>query len=386
MKETINIDFLRRNNLIIFECISGSKAYGTNLPESDIDIRGIFILPLEYILSNRYIQQVSDTKNDIVFYELKRFFELLNKNNPNILEILNIPEDCIIYKDPLYDMIKEKEKEFITKRCRFTFAGYAIEQIKKARGYNKKMNWEESEMKRKGVLDFCYIIKDGKTQLFEEWLKKNYVRACCRNNVGDYIYENDNITQKNFGLAKVDHAHDIYALYSNMRPEADWGIVSGEDANDIQLTSIPKSFGREFGKLLPTVYLTFNKDAYSTHCKRYSEYQTWLKERNDDRFKMNKKHGKNYDSKNLMHTFRLLKMALEIAETGEINIRRPPEEIETLMKIRQGEYEYDILIKEAEAMIEEMDKAFDDSSLPDRVREDFAGELELQIRKKRYNL
>ncbi|RPH38638.1 MAG: nucleotidyltransferase [Burkholderiales bacterium] len=341
----------------------GSHAYGTNIETSDKDIRGVFIQPLEDIFKYGYIEQVSDKTNDIVFYELKRFLDLVKTNNPNILELLNPPKDCIIYKDPLYDLIAQNAHRFVTKKCRWTFAGYAIEQIRKARGYNKMMNWEESKMTRKTVLDFCYVLDGGGTKPFSEWLQKNRPL----------------LTQKDFGLAAVDHAHDLYAMYINPA-FGNWGIVSDyEKANDVQLTSIPKGIPIEG-------YLTFNKDAYSTHCKNYASYQEWLKNRNEDRFKMNKEHGKNFDSKNLMHTFRLLSMALEIAATGEIRVRRSDEEREKLLKIRHGEYEYDILIEEAEKMIENLDDAFDKSNLPDNPEPNFISDLELEIRNKRYGL
>ncbi len=132
-------------------------------------------------------------------------------------------------------------------------------------------------------------------------------------------------------------------------------------------------------------YLTFNKDAYSTHCKNYLAYQTWLKERNEDRFKMNKAHGKNYDSKNLMHVYRLLNMAEEIVE-GEIKVRRSKNEIETLLKIRRGEMDYEELINGAQKKIENLDKLYDESNLPKEVDPEFISDLELKIRKKRYNL
>lgn len=365
---TYTIKELRKRGLIIFEAKMGSHAYGTNIPTSDVDLRGVFIQPLEDIFKYGFVDQVADKTNDIVFYELKRFLELVKKNNPNILELLNAPEDCVIQKNILFETYIEKyAKNFITKKCRHTFAGYAIEQIRKARGYNKKMNWEESQMTRRGVLDFCYILKDGGTMSLMEWLD---------------LYNSVHKTErghKDFALAKVDHAHDLYVMY--YMPGT--GIVSDtRKANDVQLFSIPKAIAA----LGHVGYLTFNKDAYSTHCKRYAEYQTWLKERNEDRFKMNKEHGKNYDSKNMMHTFRLLKMAIEIAETGEINVRRSDEEREKLMKIRHGEYDYDILIEEAEAMIAQLDDAFDKSSLPDKVDPEFVATTENYIRNMRYNL
>ena len=355
MKKVIDVKFLKDNNLIIFEGICGSRAYGTSLPTSDTDIRGVFILPEEYVLGMGYIDQVSDKKNDIVYYEIKRFLELLSSNNPNILEILNLPEDCIRIKDPIFDMILDQKEQFITKQCKNSFAGYAIGQIKKARGLNKKINWEENSMTRQTVLDFCYVLNGNDTVPLKTWL----------------IFP-----QETVGLAKIDHAHDLYTMYAAPN-DVEWGIVSDEEkAADVQLWSVPKD-----AEILG--YLTFNKDAYSTHCKRYAEYKEWLKNRNEDRFKMNKEHGKQYDAKNLMHTFRLLNMASEIAE-GKIIVRRPDAEIETLIKIRKGEYDYAQLLSEAEVLISKLDELFDSSDLPNKVDGEFIDNLLITIRKLRY--
>jgi uncharacterized protein len=364
------IQQLRDENLIIFECITGSRAYGTSTPESDTDVRGVFIAPINYILKYGFPKQVADETNDVIFYELGRFMDLLQKNNPNILELLEIPEDCVIKTTQEFQFIQMYKKEFLTKKVRWTFAGYAIEQIKKARGYNKKMNWEEAEMKCKTVLDFCYILEDGGSISLEAWLKNSFVvKFAC---IGMSL-------QKDFGLVSIDHAHDMYAMYMCPEEDLSWGIVSDkETANDIHLTSVPKG-------LIPIAYLTFNKDGYSSHCKKYAEYQTCLKERNPNRVKMNKKHGKNYDSKNMLHTYRLLTMALEMAE-GKLIVRRPPEEIEKLMKIRRGEYEYEDLLKEAEDMILRLDETFDGCSLPDDVNTEFSRDLLFKIRKYYYKL
>ena len=367
------LDILREENLIVFEAIMGSRAYGTHLPTSDTDIRGVFIQPLEDIFGFGYVEQVNDKLNDIVFYEIRRFLELVRSNNPNILELLNAPEDCILHKDPIFDMVIEQKDQFVTKQCKNSFAGYAIGQIKKARGYNKKINWEENEMVRKGVLDFCYVLEEGEALLLQKWLDLL--------NVDDFE-EDDTIDYRYIGLTKIDHAHDIYAMYilTDGLEYENSGIVSGPDANDVQLTSISK----EEAMYGPDGYLTFNKDAYSTHCKRYKEYKEWLDNRNEDRFKMNKEHGKQYDSKNMMHTFRLLNMAHEIAE-GKIIVRRPDDEIETLMKIRRGEYDYDKLLTEAEALIANLDETFDNCDLPEKVDQEFIDNLLVTIRKLRYH-
>jgi hypothetical protein len=59
--------------------------------------------------------------------------------------------------------------------------------------------------------------------------------------------------------------------------------------------------------------MNFNKDSYSIYCREYKEYQEWEKKRNEQRYQSTLSHGKSYDAKNMMHTFRLLNMAEEIA-------------------------------------------------------------------------
>ena len=354
---------LEDRELIIFSAIMGSHAYGTSTSASDTDIRGVFIQPIEDVMKYGFVDQVSDDGNDIVYYEIGRFIDLIQKNNPNIIEILFAPDDVVQIRQPIFDELFKYRHKFLTKICKDTFAGYAITQIRKAKGYNKKINWEEAQMTRRGVLDFCYIIEEGKSIKLIDWIQDNYEEK----------------TYKDFALAKIDHAHDIYAMYQMYEGDPS-GIVSDTcKANDVQLFSIPKN-------RTVKAHMTFNKDAYSIHCKRYNEYQDWLKKRNEDRFKMNKEHGKNYDSKNMMHTFRLLNVAIEIATQGTINVKRSEKEIEKLMKIRKGEYEYDDLLSDAEKLIKNLDEVYGKTSLPDKVDKDFTLNILQDIRTTYYHL
>ncbi|MBO9661084.1 MAG: nucleotidyltransferase domain-containing protein, partial [Chitinophagaceae bacterium] len=81
----MTVDDIKRNGWLIFEAITGSRSYGLDTASSDTDIRGIFVLPKELFYSLEYIPQVSNETNDIVYFELGRFLELLSKSNPNIL-------------------------------------------------------------------------------------------------------------------------------------------------------------------------------------------------------------------------------------------------------------------------------------------------------------
>lgn len=320
---------------LLLECVSGSQAYGLQLPTSDLDLKGVFILPKRAFYGFEVAEQVANDSQDEVYYELRRYAELLCKNNPNLLELLATPADCVRYRHPLLERLSPEM--FLSKLCEDTFAGYAQTQIKKARGLNKKI-LNPVEPERKGVLDFCHIAEGQGSVPLTEWLNRRGFR------------------QEDCGLAAIPHFRDGYALFH--APGAGLrGVVSGPDAQAVSLSSIPKD-------LAPVGFLHFNKDGYAIHCREYHEYWDWVKRRNEARYQGTLAHGKRYDAKNMMHTFRLLNMAQEIATEGVVRVRRP--EREFLLSIRRGEFDYDDLVNRAEAKLAEIRAAFERSALPER--------------------
>lgn len=329
----LTIDWIKRNGLLVFEVITGSKAYGLNTAKSDTDIRGVFILPKHMYYGLEYTGQVNNETNDIVYYELKRFMELLAKNNPNILEMLNTPLDFVLQKHSLMDMLKPEI--FLSKLCEQTFANYAYTQIRKAYGLEKKITNPVDEI-RKSVLDFCFVYLEGEAIPLEKYFAENGMK------------------QEKAGLAAISHLRDCYNLFYSEEQKY-MGIMQKEDANDVKLSSIPK--GEK-----PIAMLYFNKDGYSMYCKKHKEYWNWVAKRNEERYKTTMSHGKNYDSKNMMHVFRLLLMAKEIAASGKINVFRTDREF--LLSVKEGKFEYDDLLTKAEALKDELPALYRDSDLP----------------------
>lgn len=368
----MTIQDLKDRGLIIFEAIVGSQAYGIATPSSDVDIKGVFMMPLEGMLNFDYVEQVSDEKKDTVYYELGRFLQLMKTNNPTILELLNIPKDCILHKDPIFDMVLDNREKFISRICKNSFGSYAVEQIKKARGLNKKIV-KPFEKKRKGVLDFCYVPHgQGSIPVLEYLEMQDMKHQHCglvalphmRYTYGVHYHKHAHL-RENGVMVPMNHPH-----YK--------GIVQDEEtSNDISLSDVPKGS-------LPEFFLQFNKDGYSTYCKEYREYWDWVENRNEARFSDNMLHGKGYDGKNISHCHRLLDMAIEIGEGKGINVRRPNRE--QLLSIRKGEYDYDLLVSEAEQKIKRMDEVFESSSLPESIDHETINNLLLEMRAKRYSL
>ena len=60
----MTIQEIKNKGLLLFECISGSRAYGLDTPQSDTDIKGVFYLPKEQFYGLRYIPQISNETSD----------------------------------------------------------------------------------------------------------------------------------------------------------------------------------------------------------------------------------------------------------------------------------------------------------------------------------
>ena len=347
---------------------------------------------MDDIFGFNYKEQINDDKNDTVIYEVRRFLQLLASNNPTVLELLNTPEDCVIYKDPVFDLILNDRDKFITKVCAKSFGGYAKQQISKAKGQNKKQNWEKDKLTRKDVLDFVYVIEGEKSIPWKKW-----------NEEGGY-------EEKFCGVVNVPNAREVYAVYfdkssyscfSNSLPVkirqrmrkhvidkslpflSYKGLVkTGEgdnvaESNALRLSSIPKGE-------TPICNIVYNKDGYSQHCKDYHSYQEWLENKNDARWVDVKSHGQKIDGKNMMHCMRLIQMSREIAEGKGIIVKRP--NASELISIRKGEVDLQTLIDNVENEILEIDNLFDNSNLPNSVDSDFVHNLLVKIRNQVYNI
>ncbi len=354
---TLTIQEIKKRGLLLFECLSGSKAYGLDTPQSDTDLKGVFFLPKEQFFGLEYTSQVSNETNDEVYYELGRFVELLYKNNPNILELLASPPECVLYKHPLMDKIQLEM--FLSKLCKETFAGYALTQIRKARGYKKKVV-NPMEKERKNVLDFCYTMDNYQSVLVKDWLEKN------------------NLQQESCGLSSIPHAKGMYALFYDSTNQLGYhGIAPKESANEVSLSSIPK--GEK-----AIAYLFWNIEAYSLYCKEYKEYWDWVAERNDNRYQTNLNHGKNYDSKNMMHTIRLLQVAEEIMRDGKLQVKRPNRT--ELLDIKSGNKDYDELLVKADQLMKSIESYCETSSLQESPDKDLIESVLVEMREELYGI
>lgn len=97
------------NIRIIYACESGSRAWGFASPDSDYDVRFVYIRPLEYYLGleekKDFIESELNEIYDINGWDVTKLLKLLTKSNPVIFEWVNSP---IVYKSSsAWNQIKE---------------------------------------------------------------------------------------------------------------------------------------------------------------------------------------------------------------------------------------------------------------------------------------
>lgn len=397
--EKLTIEDIKQRGWIAYEYKRGSHAYHLNTPTSDEDFGGVFILPKEYLMGLRsnYVEQVSDKKNDIVYYEIGRWVELLLKSNPTALESLFIPEDCVVGPvHPAVQYIIDHKEMFLSKECFKTFYGYAVAQIGKARGLNKKIVNPVTE--RKDILDFCYTFKEQGSQPIKEFLAENHLdqKYCGLVNIPNmkdvygvyydfaaYIkFERNNhvsLNEYRHFFPSLDTAFDIQRRIDDKQFFGYRGIVEPDDiskSNEVRLSSIPKGE-------VPICFMTYNKDAYTCHCRDYHDYKEWEKNRNEVRYEGNL--GHNYDAKNVMHCMRLIRMAKELAQGKGFNVARV-EDRDYLLSIRNHKYEYEDVMAQLDKEKEEMEEAIKTCTLREKVDYDEADRVLKHARNIAYNV
>lgn len=427
---------IRDKGLLLYEYVRGSVSQGINTPLSDIDHGGVYLAPAEQLLGLGidYQDEIKSEKGDDDWMELNKFMRLLLKSNPTVLESLFIDDKYILYEHPIMTEIKKHRNEFITKECFNCFIGYSCEQIKKCRSLKKL--FVQPIVERKTVLDFCYTFyKQGSTKI-ENWLdyrglKQKYCGLVNIPNMMETIgvyydwgnhFLNENVhieelygAYDNIGtysttdiITKMKkstddseklkleedlkkchmcnmvefimdfyHLDDMFALrdwYYEQRPIGYKGIVNEKGtSNELRLSSVAKDEK-------PVCYMTYNKNAFSSHCKDYKEYKDWEKNRNPVRYLQNK--GRQFDRKNVAHAIRLMHMGIEIARGEGVKVDRTNIDRDFILNIRNGNSSYEDIISYLENKKIEMEDAMTSSTLPEKIDIEKINNLLIEIRKR----
>ncbi len=133
-----------------FESLMGSHAYGVATDVSDMDIYGWCIPPKEILFPHlagvipgfgdqgqrfeQYQQphvEADGRDYDLTIYNIVKYFKLCADCNPNMIDSLFVPENCVKHATLVGQKVRENRRLFLSKRVWPRFKGYAYEQVKK---------------------------------------------------------------------------------------------------------------------------------------------------------------------------------------------------------------------------------------------------------------
>lgn len=120
---------------LLFATISGAHLYGFPSPDSDFDLRGAHVLPIEHVVgldvSDETVQEskvIDGLEMDIVSHDLKKFFGLLLKKNGYVLEQLYSP--LILRTSVEHAELKRIARGCITRHHSHHYLGFSETQWK----------------------------------------------------------------------------------------------------------------------------------------------------------------------------------------------------------------------------------------------------------------
>lgn len=260
-------------DFLIYKVIAGSHCYGTNDENSDVDFRGICLPSKNNLLGFNKFEQKLFKEQDEQIFSLDKFLKLALDGNPNIIELLFIEDDYILYKNSKYmDKILEKRQDFLSKQSASKFFYYAVAQIKRMEAHHK---WLIDPPKKPNCFDFGAIL----------------------------------------GVNGV--------------------VIWPKDAN---------------------------KNGYDNKKRDYKNYKTWIENRNEKRFELEKKFF--YDTKFAMHAVRLLMSSIKILKDYKnYKSRFSEDEVEYLKNVKTGLYKYEELVGVLDTYQKEFEEEKEKSNL-----------------------
>lgn len=159
---------------ICFLSLAGSHSYAINGPDSDYDIRGIcfpprhILFPWETGVIPGFGTQPEKFENwqqhhivfknkdyDIEVFSIIKFAELLRHGNPNILDIIFSPTNCVMHITDAGIHLRNNRKKFLSKEIVRRFQGFAWNHIRNMK--TTKKQGKRAEL----ITKFGFDCKDG---------------------------------------------------------------------------------------------------------------------------------------------------------------------------------------------------------------------------------
>lgn len=120
---------------LMFATISGAHLYGFPSPDSDYDLRGVHLLPLEQIVGLGAGKETVEKEGiydgleiDLVTHDAGKFFGLMLKKNGYVLEQVCSP--LVVHTTPEHEELKALAADCVTRYHSYHYLGFAATQWK----------------------------------------------------------------------------------------------------------------------------------------------------------------------------------------------------------------------------------------------------------------
>ncbi len=120
----------------LFVTVSGAHLYGFPSPDSDVDLRGAFVLPLREVLGLEAPEETiskmweqEGREMDLVAHDVKKFTCLLLNKNGYVMEQIFSP--LVVHTTPAFEELRELARGAITRHVYHHYAGFASSQVRK---------------------------------------------------------------------------------------------------------------------------------------------------------------------------------------------------------------------------------------------------------------
>jgi predicted nucleotidyltransferase len=152
----------------------GSTAYGCNTTDSDWDMVSFCVPPKDIVFPHMagvihgFGRQVENFKvyqkhhvetetrtYDLNCYNIVHWFHLVLDNNPNMIDCLFVPRECITHTSNVGEMVREKRRSLLHKGSWHRYKGYAYSQL-------GKMGKKDGDGKRAAsIAKYGYDVKQA---------------------------------------------------------------------------------------------------------------------------------------------------------------------------------------------------------------------------------
>ena len=350
--------------------VSGSHSYGLNTPESDVDICGWLVPPQSYwytftlyfeqynekllladspytsmiaAYAKKYNVVVPNEPIDCSVYNLRKFMKLASDCNPNIIDLLFVDDNEVLYLDVMGKRLRESASLFLSRRAMFSYTGYAVSQLKRI---NTHRRWLlNPQQKKPGRADFGLpersLLSPDQLRAAEVLLEKQ---------VRIWMLEEAEVDKTIIALIQED-LRELIARILNLQSTSD--VASKVEA----------AAGKLYGMSDQYIAVLQQEKRYKSALSEYHSYQQWVEHRNPKRAALEEKYG--YDLKHASHLTRLILEAEEILEKGTLHLKLP-DRAEFLRSIRAGMWNYDQLMEWVQPRLEKLDDRSRAAIIPDR--------------------